>query len=59
MSPKLKEIYQAQLVRVGVSLSKAEQAAQNVTANELKLIGEIWQDWANVLSEHQGKKANE
>ena len=52
MSRQLKKIYQAELIRVGVPLLKAEQAAQNITAEQLRLIGEIWEDWATILGNH-------
>ena len=53
MSHKLKKIYQAQLIRVGIPLSRAEEAAQNVTLNQLRVIGEIWADWATILAHHE------
>lgn len=58
MSHQLNKIYQEQLVMVGVPLSKAEQAAQNMTSEQLRLIGEIWADWATILGHHDKKEKN-
>ena len=51
MSHQLNRIYQEQLLMVGVPLSKAEQAAQNMTPEQLIIIGEIWADWGTVLAQ--------
>ena len=57
MSQNLKEKYKSQLIKVGVPLFKAEQAAQTLTLEQLKIIGEIWPDWAKILDlEHQNTK---
>lgn len=50
MSHKLNQFYQEQLVKAGVSPFKAEQAAKVLTLEELKLIGEIWDDWGAILA---------
>lgn len=50
MSHKLNQFYQEQLVKAGVSPFKAEQAAKILTLEELKLIGEIWDDWGAILA---------
>lgn len=55
MLRQLKKIYQAELIRVGVPLPKAEQAAQNITSEQLRLIGEIWADWAKVINSFDTK----
>lgn len=46
---KLKQFYKEQLVRAGVDFHKAEQAVSNMTGEELKLIHDIWSDWAVVF----------
>lgn len=43
---RLEESYKNQLIGAGVSFLKAEQAARLMTWEELRLIGEIWPDWA-------------
>jgi hypothetical protein len=58
MSHKLKTIYQAQLMKMGISLSQAEQAAQNLTTEQFKLIAEIWEDWATILAHHEPENQN-
>lgn len=50
---KLKQLYKNQLIRAGVDSHKAEQAAQNLTGEELQLICEIWSDWAVALAEKE------
>lgn len=47
----LKQSYQEQLVRAGVPLNKAEQAAKILTLEELRMISEIWPEWANIFSQ--------
>ena len=46
----LKQSYQQQLVRAGVHPKKAEKAAKTLTIEEFQLIGEIWSEWATVVS---------
>jgi hypothetical protein len=46
----LRYSYREELIKAGVCPTKAEQAAQAVTSQELILIGEIWGQWAAVLS---------
>lgn len=46
---KLKQLYQQQLVKAGVPPQKATQAAESLTLEELRLIGEIWLDWGIIL----------
>lgn len=48
--PQLKQIYLEQLMKVGVAQSKAEQAANNLTIQQLKMIGEIWEEWFLILN---------
>ena len=50
MLSELKQIYQAELIKVGVSRHKAEKAAQNITLEQLNLIAEVWLDWAKILN---------
>lgn len=47
----IRKSYQEQLVRAGVPVNKAEQAAKNLTLEEFQLIGEIWSEWATVVSQ--------
>ncbi len=49
MSDELKKLYQQQLVRVGISSSRAQQAAQNLTLEQLIIVGQIWSDWSDTL----------
>lgn len=46
----LRYSYREELIKAGVSPQKAEQAAQAVTSQELFMIGEIWGQWATILS---------
>jgi hypothetical protein len=46
---RLKQSYQEQLIRAGVSPQKAAQAAQALTVEDLQLISEIWPEWASVF----------
>lgn len=46
---KLKQSYKKQLLKAGVDPHKAEQAAMNLTREELKLIHQIWPEWAAAL----------
>jgi exopolysaccharide biosynthesis polyprenyl glycosylphosphotransferase len=48
---RLKQCYQEQLIKVGVHPQKAEQAAKALSIDELRFIGDIWPDWANIFSE--------
>jgi len=43
---RLEESYKNQLIGAGVNLYEAEQAARLLTWEELRLIGEIWPEWA-------------
>ncbi len=43
---RLEESYKNQLIGAGVGFRKAEQAARLMTWEELRLIGEIWPEWA-------------
>jgi hypothetical protein len=47
----LRYSYRDELIKAGVSPQKAEQAARAVTSQELILIGEIWGQWATILSQ--------
>lgn len=44
---KLKQAYRDQLIQMGVNFNKATQASEELTRNELQLIGEIWPEWAS------------
>lgn len=46
---QLQQSYQKQLIKAGVSQHKAEQAASTLSLRELQIIGEIWQDWGDVV----------
>jgi hypothetical protein len=47
---QLQQSYQQQLVKVGVSEEKAEQAARALSLKELQIISEIWEDWGNIVA---------
>jgi len=49
---KLKRSYQKQLIKAGVEPQRATQAATTMTLEELRLIGEIWQEWAQTSHFH-------
>lgn len=51
MKIKLEQLYKDQLVRVGVDLRRAEQAAKALTREELLLVGDIWPEWAIAFSQ--------
>ncbi len=44
--PDLKQAYQEQLLRYGVDVEKAKQAAERLSLEELMMISEIWRDWS-------------
>jgi hypothetical protein len=46
----LRYSYRDELIKAGVPPAKAEQAARSITTQELILIGEIWGQWAAILS---------
>jgi hypothetical protein len=46
----LRYSYRDELIKAGVPPEKAEQAARSITTQELILIGEIWGQWATILS---------
>jgi hypothetical protein len=48
---RLKQAYQEELVKVGIDPLKAEQTAKILSVEELKLIGDIWLTWANILTQ--------
>ncbi len=43
----LKQAYRDQLVQVGVNVQKATAASQELSRNDLQMIGEIWPEWAS------------
>jgi hypothetical protein len=47
----IKQSYQDQLIKAGVSPQRAEEAASVLNHEELQLISEIWSDWAAVFSQ--------
>lgn len=49
----LQELFQNQLVKVGVETNKAERAAKTLSVDELRLIGDIWPEWADIFSKNQ------
>jgi len=48
---KLENSYKDQLVKAGVAPHRAEQAAKNLTKEQLQLISEIWPEWAFAFSQ--------
>lgn len=48
---KLEQSYKDQLVKAGVDLHRAEQAAKVLSKDELQLISDIWPEWAVVFSQ--------
>lgn len=46
----LQQSYYNELIKVGVCPQKAEQAAMSMSQTELKMIAEIWSQWAVVLT---------
>lgn len=53
---KLEQSYQEQLVKAGVDLHRASQAAKSLSRDELQLIGEIWPDWAVSFSQAESER---
>lgn len=53
---KLEQSYKDQLVKAGVDFHRAEQAAKILSREELKLIGEIWPEWAAVFFLAEGER---
>jgi hypothetical protein len=56
---KLEHSYRDQLVKAGVAFHKAEQAAKSLTSEQLKLIGEIWPEWAVTFSQAEVKNCQQ
>lgn len=50
---QLEHFYRNELIKAGVDPNKATQAAKTMTEKELLLIGEIWEQWGNVLAKSQ------
>ncbi|ACK69665.1 hypothetical protein PCC7424_1217 [Gloeothece citriformis PCC 7424] len=50
---QLEQFYCNELIKAGVDPNKATQAAKTMTEKELLLIGEIWEQWGNVLAKSQ------
>ncbi|MGK7944835.1 MAG: hypothetical protein AB4058_10245 [Microcystaceae cyanobacterium] len=48
---QLKQSYQEQLIKAGVSPQRAAKAASVLTLEELELIAEIWLDWGCFFSQ--------
>ncbi len=48
---QLKQSYQEQLIKAGVSPQRAAKAASVLTFEELQLIGEIWLDWGSFFAQ--------
>lgn len=53
---KLEQSYKDQLVKAGVDFQRAEQAAKNLTWEQLQLISEIWLEWAPAFSQVEGER---
>lgn len=47
---RLKQSYRNQLIKAGIAPHRAEQAADTLTPEELRLIGEIWPEWTAAFS---------
>lgn len=54
----LKQSYQEQLVKAGVEPQRAMEAAELVTPEELRIIGEIWADWADCVRRASSKRSS-
>lgn len=50
---QLEQFYCNELIKAGVDPHKATQAAKSMSEKELLLIGEIWEQWGNVLATRQ------
>ncbi|WP_013322506.1 hypothetical protein [Gloeothece verrucosa] len=50
---QLEYVYRNELIKAGVDPHKATQAAKTMTEKELLLIGEIWEQWGNVLAKSE------
>jgi hypothetical protein len=48
ITEKLKHSYREQLIKAGVEPQRAMQAARKITPDELRIIGEIWEEWGHV-----------
>ncbi|ACK72962.1 hypothetical protein PCC7424_4600 [Gloeothece citriformis PCC 7424] len=48
---KLIKSYREQLIKSGVDPSKAEKASQNLDQEKLRIISEIWSEWATTVSQ--------
>jgi hypothetical protein len=44
-----KALYKNLLIQVGVSTTKAEEASQSITFDDMRLISEIWPDWQAIF----------
>lgn len=58
-SIRLKKSYQKQLVRAGVPPQRARQAAASLTVEQLKLISDIWPEWAIIYSNTKDENLQE
>jgi hypothetical protein len=47
----LEQLYIEHLIKAGVNVAKAEQAAKMVTQEQMQLISEIWPEWTAVFSQ--------
>ena len=53
---KLRQEYQKQLIRVGVSPNIAQQVAITLSLEELRLIGDIWPDLIAFASQNEQRE---
>lgn len=50
---QLKHSYQQKLVQAGIESHRIEAAVKNITIEELRLISEIWSQWALFSTENE------
>ena len=49
----LRNLYKAQLIKCGVTESRAEQASENLSIQQLQIVMQIWKDFEVVVNESQ------
>lgn len=52
------ECYREQLIKAGVEPLKAEEASKNINQDQLRIISEIWSEWAHVFSQLESNLTN-
>jgi hypothetical protein len=53
MLNQLQQSYEEQLIKSGVSVSRAKTAAMSLSESQLLMIQEIWRDWQPLTPSYQ------